>query len=205
MVMDSNVTNSTDEQQAIAITQLKHGGNTARLGMATLFRLFQPRVIAYLRRRGADTESADDLCQDLFVKIMEKIHDYRGDARFDAWVFAILRNLWIDKLRVNTSHVELPEDHQISASTFGQLCQIDIAVEIIASRRAITALEAFATADPASAHLLELRIMEGWDYDALATYYNTTPQAMRERISYVRKKLEKFLGPLIEFLREDTI
>ncbi len=199
--MEGNVANFDAEQQAIL--ELKQGGDAARIGMAKIFRLLQPRVIAYLRRRHADAATADDLCQDLFVKIMEKIHDYRGDARFDAWVFAILRNLWIDKLRGNAMQVELPDDEQIIDTDCRQLYQPDHASERLSERRALSALEAFSAADPASAHLIELRILEGWDYDALATYYGTTPAAMRERVSYVRKKLEKFFGPLLDFLKDN--
>jgi len=187
------------------VADLKGGGNLARAAVAEIFRQLQPRALRYLLRNGADAATADDLCQDLFVRIMEKIDDYRGDARFDAWAFGILRNMWIDRLRTNVRMVALPEDGEIEIGQHVQFTTADRHSNVLAEKRAISALDAFALADPASAHLLELRVFEGWDYDALATYYGTTPAAMRERVSYVRKKLERFLGPLIDFLREDSL
>ena len=69
--MDSNVANF--EIDAQSIVDLKGGGVCACNAVARIFTLLQPRVLAYLRRRGVDAETADDLCQDLFVRIMEKV------------------------------------------------------------------------------------------------------------------------------------
>ncbi len=185
------------------IADLKRGGVIARASLAKIFCLLQPRVLAYLRRSGADSGTADDLCQDLFVKIMDQIENYRGDGRFDAWAFSILRRLWIDSLRASARQVALPDDDDIQPADWHHFQTADRATGRIAERRAMTALDAFALADPASAHLIELRIFEEWDYDALATYYETTPEAMRERVSYVRKKAKKYFGPLLDFLKEE--
>lgn len=65
-----------------------------------LFRLFAPRVKAYLRRHGADSAVADDLAQEVMLKV------WRRAAAFDAakasaatWVYAIARNTQIDAFR----------------------------------------------------------------------------------------------------------
>lgn len=65
-----------------------------------LFQHFAPRIKAYLRRQGADAAVADDLAQEVMLKI------WRNAASFDAakasaatWVFTIARNTRIDVLR----------------------------------------------------------------------------------------------------------
>jgi RNA polymerase sigma-70 factor (ECF subfamily) len=196
-----NVTAEISSIDEATLAALKRGGNDARAAVARVFTQFQPRTVAYLRRRGADAETADDICQDLFVRMMEKIHDYRGDSHFEAWLFSILRNLWIDRHRSVVQQVSLPEDEGDSFSVPEEFRAEDRSVDRISVKRALSALEAFATADPAAAHLIELRVIEGWDYDQLAVYYETTPAAVRERVSYVRRKLEKYFGPLLDFLR----
>lgn len=185
------------------IYDLRHGGGAARAALAKVFCVLQPRVLAYLKRSGADAATADDLCQDLFVKIMDQIDGFRGQGRFDAWAFSILRRLWLDVLGARAKQIALPEDEDIAPADLHHFQTADRATQRIAERRGMSALEAFAVADPAAAHLIELRVIEEWDYDALAIYYDTTPEAMRERISYVRKKVKKYFGPLLDFLKED--
>ena len=185
------------------IEDLKHGGSAARAALAMVFRVLQPRVLAYLKRSGADSATADDLCQDLFVKIMDQIDSFRGQGRFDAWAFSILRRLWLDVLGARAKQIALPEDEDIAPADLHHFQTADRAMQRIAEQRGMSALEAFAVADPAAAHLIELRVIEEWDYDALAIYYDTTPEAMRERISYVRKKVKKYFGPLLDFLKDE--
>jgi RNA polymerase sigma-70 factor (ECF subfamily) len=46
-----------------------------------------------------DIEEANDLLHDLFLKIYEKIKDYRSEAPFAAWFYRIAVNLCRDRLR----------------------------------------------------------------------------------------------------------
>ncbi|QLF69784.1 RNA polymerase sigma factor [Peteryoungia desertarenae] len=42
---------------------------------------------------------ADDLVQQTCERALAGAHGFDPDTRFDAWVFKILRNLWLDQLR----------------------------------------------------------------------------------------------------------
>lgn len=58
-----------------------------------LVRRYQSPVRAFLARltRG-DTHGADDLAQETFLKAWQKLHTYRGGARFSTWLFGIAFN-----------------------------------------------------------------------------------------------------------------
>ena len=60
---------------------------------AELVRRYQSPVRAFLARmvRG-DTHLADDLAQETFLKAWQKLHTYRGSARFSTWLFGIAFN-----------------------------------------------------------------------------------------------------------------
>jgi len=58
-----------------------------------LVRRYQSPVRAFLARmtRG-DAHRADDLAQETFLKAWQKLHTYRGSARFSTWLFGIAFN-----------------------------------------------------------------------------------------------------------------
>lgn len=48
-----------------------------------------------------DDDTAEDLCQEIFIKLFLKLKNFRGDAKFSTWLFAIVHNTCIDYLRKN--------------------------------------------------------------------------------------------------------
>src|SRR4029453_6052398 len=65
-----------------------------------LYEAYGPRVKAYLIRRGADAPPAEALAAETLLMVWRKAALYAGDkGSMTTWVFAIARNLWIDRLR----------------------------------------------------------------------------------------------------------
>jgi RNA polymerase sigma-70 factor (ECF subfamily) len=44
-------------------------------------------------------QDAEDLLQDVLVRVLENIREYRGEARFKSWVFGIATHVCLDHLR----------------------------------------------------------------------------------------------------------
>jgi RNA polymerase sigma-70 factor (ECF subfamily) len=56
------------------------------------------RLYGFFYRLSRDKTLSDDLLSELFVKLVEKIRNYRG-GHFDAWLFTVASNVWHDRLR----------------------------------------------------------------------------------------------------------
>ncbi|MBI4581604.1 MAG: sigma-70 family RNA polymerase sigma factor [Planctomycetes bacterium] len=57
------------------------------------------RLYGYFYRATGRRADAEDLLQDLFVRLVSTIGQYEHDGRFDAWLFRIATNLVRDRIR----------------------------------------------------------------------------------------------------------
>lgn len=83
-----------------------------------LYEAYGPRVKAYMIRQGADAGTAEDLAQETLLTVWRKAALYAGDrGSMTTWVFAIARNLRIDRLRREVPWQQLPEGRLTEASS----------------------------------------------------------------------------------------
>jgi RNA polymerase sigma-70 factor (ECF subfamily) len=67
--------------------------------LAELVERCQHRLVRYLLYLTGRRESAEDLAQETWIRVLERGSQYNGRQGFDPWLFAIARNLAIDALR----------------------------------------------------------------------------------------------------------
>lgn len=53
---------------------------------------YQKRVYWHVRRIVIDHDDADDVTQNTFIKVWEKLTDYRGDSKLYTWLYRIATN-----------------------------------------------------------------------------------------------------------------
>jgi RNA polymerase sigma-70 factor (ECF subfamily) len=64
-----------------------------------LIRRYERPVFALIYRMVRDRETAEDLAQETFIKVLNAIGTYRPEFKFSSWVFKIANNTAIDHLR----------------------------------------------------------------------------------------------------------
>jgi len=71
-----------------------------RAAFAALFEFYAPRIKTMLRRTGANADLAEDFAQETLLTIWRKAAQFDpARASASAWVYAIARNLRVDRLR----------------------------------------------------------------------------------------------------------
>ncbi len=76
------------------------GERRDRAAFAALFGFYAPRVKTMLMRMGASAEAAEDFAQETLLTIWRKAAQFDpARASASAWVYAIARNLRVDRLR----------------------------------------------------------------------------------------------------------
>jgi RNA polymerase sigma-70 factor (ECF subfamily) len=63
---------------------------------------YQHRLLRYLLYLTSNREMAEDLFQEVWMRVMVRGAQFNGNARFDTWLFTIARNLVIDQRRKRT-------------------------------------------------------------------------------------------------------
>lgn len=63
---------------------------------------YQHRLLRYLLYLTSNREMAEDLFQEVWMRVLVRGGQFNGKARFDTWLFTIARNLVIDQRRKKT-------------------------------------------------------------------------------------------------------
>ncbi len=63
---------------------------------------YQHRLLRYLLYLTANREMAEDLFQEVWMRVLTRGAQFNGKARFETWLFTIARNLVIDQRRKRT-------------------------------------------------------------------------------------------------------
>ena len=63
---------------------------------------YQHRLLRYLLYLTGNREQAEDLFQEVWMRVLVRGGQYNGQARFETWLFTIARNLLIDLRRKRT-------------------------------------------------------------------------------------------------------
>src|SRR5271154_7636762 len=89
-----------------AVLQLRRGAPDA---LATLMARYQNRISRSLLRLVRQPADADDLFQQTWLRVAEKIRSFDTSRNFDAWLFTLARNLAFDHLRrIRPSSLDQP-------------------------------------------------------------------------------------------------
>tara|TARA_R110002050_G_scaffold31363_8_gene80852 strand:- start:176 stop:781 length:606 start_codon:yes stop_codon:yes gene_type:complete len=85
---------NTQEQEWI--TQAKNGSQAA---FHQLYEMHYRKIYALCWRMLADKESAEDVCQEVFVVLWQKINNFRGESKFSTWLHSVASNVVLSYLR----------------------------------------------------------------------------------------------------------
>lgn len=64
-----------------------------------LMRLYSPELYNFILRMVSNTEDAQDLLQDTFVKVWEKSYQFQGNSSVKTWIYRIAINLSYSHLK----------------------------------------------------------------------------------------------------------
>jgi len=85
-----------EQQEKMWIERAKQGDQQA---FHLLYQQYHRRIYALCWRMLADKDSAEDVCQEVFVQLWQKINNFRGDSKFSTWLHSVATNVVLSHLR----------------------------------------------------------------------------------------------------------
>ena len=68
----------------------------------TIYSSYHPRIFRYLTRLVGQSE-AEDLTQEVFLRVNRGLPDFKGDAKLSTWIYRIATNVATDRIRSRSS------------------------------------------------------------------------------------------------------
>jgi len=171
-----------------------------------LMRRYQGRLVTVLEHLVGSRDQAEDLAQDVFLRVYRARKTYVPGAKFSTWLFTIANNVASNALRAKSRRREVnlegrdsgpmgahPLERMVQASS-GQIParQLDKAEIRDVVRLALEALN-----ERQRAAVL-LNKFEGMSYADIAQTLDLTPQAIKSLLSRARVNLRDVLEPYLE-------
>mgnify|MGYP000610334719 CR=1 FL=1 len=72
---------------------------TVNYGFNLLVREYQQKIYWHIRKMVIDHDDADDLVQEVFVKVWKNLNKFREDSQLYTWVYRIATNECLNFLR----------------------------------------------------------------------------------------------------------
>jgi RNA polymerase sigma-70 factor (ECF subfamily) len=135
-----------------------------------------------------DTATASDVTQQVFLKLMTTISQYRGDSGFSTWLHRLVVNTCIDGTRRRQSKERpLPDDLASPQS---------LEVETQQAESSATILRAVSALPPEFRLPVLMRYFEGLSYEEISGAMNCSMGTVASRLSRGHKLLAEALAHL---------
>lgn len=155
-----------------------------------LVRKYQKRVYLLIRKMVLNHDDADDITQEVFIKLYSSINEFRGESKFFTYLYRIAVNYSLNhlvkhkKTLLRTGNIE---DSNIPSKDLK-------ADELIDARQKTLLLEkAIGSLPEQQRAVFNLRYYENLSYEEISQIMNKSTGGMKANYFHAVKKIEKFL------------
>ncbi|WP_300598764.1 sigma-70 family RNA polymerase sigma factor [Niabella sp.] len=135
-----------------------------------------------------NSESANDLYQETLYKALANSEKYNSGTNIKAWLFTIMRNIFINDYRRNVKRKTIldstPEDYLINMS---QVSVVNTAESSLREKEINAAIEGL----PETFKVPFRLYFEGYKYQEIAEYLKEPLGTIKSRIHFARKLLKE--------------
>ncbi|WP_400190490.1 RNA polymerase sigma factor [Hymenobacter sp. B81] len=160
------------------------------LAFNQLVRKYQQKVYWHVRKMVVDHDDADDLVQEVFIKVWKHLENFRRDASLYTWIYRIATNECLNFLQSKRRKFFLPL-HDVGA----ELAQKLEADEGLAGDAVELKLQKAILRLPDKQRLVfNLRYYDEMPYEQMAEITGTSVGALKASYHHAAKKIEQYVN-----------
>ena len=183
-------TGPNEQDQALELQLLREFKEGKREAFTQLYLRYRQRVYAYCLRMLGSADEAEDLFQEVFIRVWQRAYQFTEERSLSGWIFTIAHNLCLNRIRDRKEHSSIDDYSDLAAETpaFGEDW----------SQRIQEALE---QVPPENREPFVLFEYQGMTYQEISEVMKLTIAAVKSRIYRAREELRKILEP---YYREEV-
>ena len=150
-----------------------------------LFRRYAGKMLGVCQRYARNTADAEDIVQDAFIKVFEKIYQFKSEGSFEGWIRRIVVNTALKKYTVirydkEVSGYEITDRNESSmeASAYSHLNEKDL-------------LGLIDNLPDGYRLIFNLYVIEGYQHEEIAQMLNIQPGTSRSQLVKARNMLKQ--------------
>jgi RNA polymerase sigma-70 factor, ECF subfamily len=151
----------------------------------TLYHAHLPRVHSLVRRLtgGRDT---DEITQDVFVRVWQKLGTFRGDSAFGTWLHRLAVNVVIERFRAETLRRQRLHDGEAIFGTLSAPARlVDVSMDFEAALEKLP---------DGAREIFVLHDVEGYKHREIGTLLGISPGTSKAQLHRARMMLRRHLG-----------
>lgn len=169
------------------VAECKNGN---QLAFNELVRRYQEKIYWLIRRMVSDHDDANDISQDVFVKVFHSIKDFRGESSLFTWLYRIATNMSLNFIRRRKLRSFFSIDtveHMIESDEERPLDLMEKKEQRTLIERAIETLPEKQKA------VFILRYYEEMPYEEMATLLKKSTGGLKANYFHAVRKIEEYL------------
>ena len=155
-----------------------------------LYERFAPKMYAVCLRYSNNSDDAQDLLQEGFIKVFRNLEKFRREGSFEGWVRRVFVNTAIEHYRrkVNLTTISEKEEHNIEDGAFNVLDQL-------AEKDIISLVQQLS---PGYRSVFNMYVIEGYSHKEIAEILTISEGTSKSQLArakaILQKKVQEFLG-----------
>lgn len=145
-----------------------------------------------------DPTEAADLSQDALIRFMRAIGSYRGDTKLSTWLYRLVVNLGIDRLRRRGAPPIRLDDDGNDIDVASEQPADDVAGSVERTEEALTVRAALARLPDAQRLALTLHYFDDLRYEDIAEVMGVPVNTVKSHIRRGKERLAVLLQPVLQ-------
>ncbi|MDU8885567.1 sigma-70 family RNA polymerase sigma factor [Yeosuana sp. MJ-SS3] len=189
----SSNTKMTTTNEQLLINQIINGDTKS---FSVLVYHYKDLVYSLTLRMLKNKEEAEEVSQDVFIKIYKSLHKFKGDSKLSTWIYKIVYNSCLDRLKqYKKEYVNVPIDE----FTENKVKSLDNALDnMIHEDRKQTIQDCINRMSSDDSFLLTLYYFEEHSLDEISKIVGLTANNVKVKLFRSRKKLASILRSTLE-------
>ena len=168
----------------------------------SLIRKYRKQIHAHAWRKTGDFHIAEDITQDTFLQVYQKLDTLDDPTRFSGWLYAIVNRLciaWFRKNRIRTESLEETDISEIETEAYSQYVVAEHAKTNAEAQRDLVQ-KLLTKLKESDKQIITLHYFQEMTYSEIGSYLGISESSIKSRLHRARQRLKKY-----EFIIQEAL